>query len=172
MSPFKTILYPTDFSDASQPAFGVACELAERYAAHLVVLYVEPVATAAAYEQVMLPDRLDFEVQLMSKLGKVRPANPQVRVEHYLVTGDPALEIVHKAREIPCDLIVMGTHGRTGLRRLVLGSVAEKVVRKAPCPVLTVKPWFVAEPNNIPCSPESEPVESTPSAAGTAVSPS
>jgi nucleotide-binding universal stress UspA family protein len=62
-----------------------------------------------------------------------------VRVEHRLVAGDPGAEILRAAREEPCDLIVMGTHGRTGLGRVLLGSVAEQVVRRAPCPALTVK---------------------------------
>jgi nucleotide-binding universal stress UspA family protein len=60
-------------------------------------------------------------------------------VEHWIFQGDPATEILAAAEKIKCDLIVMGTHGRTGLGRLLMGSVAEQVVRKAPCPVLTVK---------------------------------
>jgi nucleotide-binding universal stress UspA family protein len=145
MLPIRTILYPTDFSEQSEPAFRLACQLAEHWSAQLVVLYVESELTTAAYEGVMLPDRLDFHEQAEVKLGNVRPRNTSVLVEHCLVQGDPAREIVRKAKEIPCDLIVMGTHGRTGLLRLVLGSVAERVMRSAPCPVLTVKPPAVRD---------------------------
>jgi nucleotide-binding universal stress UspA family protein len=69
----------------------------------------------------------------------MRPSDPKVRVRYLLVEGNPAAEILSAAREGNCDLIVMGTHGRTGLNRLLMGSVAEEVVRKAPCPVLTVR---------------------------------
>jgi nucleotide-binding universal stress UspA family protein len=62
-----------------------------------------------------------------------------VNVEHQLKAGDAVAEILSMARHLPCDLIVLGTHGRTGLDRLLMGSVAEQIVRKAPCPVLTVK---------------------------------
>jgi nucleotide-binding universal stress UspA family protein len=75
-------------------------------------------------------------------------------MEYHLEAGDPATEILRVAREVPCDLIVLGTHGRTGLTRLVLGSVAEEVLRKAPCSVLTVK----APP------PAAEAVRATPAA--------
>jgi nucleotide-binding universal stress UspA family protein len=63
----------------------------------------------------------------------------KIRVEHHLREGDPATEILALAQEIGCDLIVIGTHGRTGVGRLLMGSVAEAVLRRAPCPVLTVK---------------------------------
>jgi nucleotide-binding universal stress UspA family protein len=69
----------------------------------------------------------------------VQPSDPAVKIEHRLAEGDPAREILRVARETGCDLIVMGTHGWTGLGRLLMGSVAEQVVRKATCPVLTVK---------------------------------
>ena len=72
-------------------------------------------------------------------LKEVVPTDPQVACEHRLLTGDPAVAIARLAEEEHADLIVMGTHGRTGLTRLLMGSVAEAVVRRAPCPVLTYK---------------------------------
>jgi quercetin dioxygenase-like cupin family protein len=68
-----------------------------------------------------------------------QPSDPQLHVEHHLAEGDPGQEILHLARALRCDLIVMGTHGRTGLGRFLTGSVAEEVLRKAACPVLVVK---------------------------------
>jgi nucleotide-binding universal stress UspA family protein len=76
---------------------------------------------------------------LEKKLCLLLPADPAVHVEHRLKEGAPATEILRTARALECDLIVMGTHGRTGVGRLLMGSVAEEVLRKAPCPVLTVK---------------------------------
>jgi hypothetical protein len=72
-------------------------------------------------------------------LHRFQVSDPTVHVEHRLADGNPSEEILRQARDTGCDLIVMGTHGRRGLGRLLLGSVAEEVMRKAPCPVLTVK---------------------------------
>jgi Universal stress protein family len=73
------------------------------------------------------------------QLEQIRPVNPGIPVSHVLLEGDPAAEIVRYGRDAGIDLIVMGTHGRTGVERLVLGSVAEKVLRDASCSVLVVK---------------------------------
>ena len=75
---------------------------------------------------------------LKEKLHRLEPADV-AEVQSFLVRGDPAMEIVALARNYPCDVIVMGRHGRTGLGRLLMGSVTENVVRRAPCPVVTVK---------------------------------
>ena len=72
-------------------------------------------------------------------LEKIKPADPKVQYVHRMVTGDPATEIVRVAKEEGVDLIVMSTHGRSGLTRVLMGSVAELVVRRAECPVLTFK---------------------------------
>jgi nucleotide-binding universal stress UspA family protein len=82
---------------------------------------------------------LDVREQLLEQLANVQSRDPNVAVEHHLKEGDPSTEILQYAQQIKCDLIVMGTHGRSGLGRLFLGSVAEQVLRKAPCAVLTVK---------------------------------
>jgi nucleotide-binding universal stress UspA family protein len=79
---------------------------------------------------------------ISEQLAGVRAADPTLPVEHRLEVGDPVAEILRVAQESKCDLIVMGTHGRTGLAHLLMGSVAEKVVRKAACPVLVVKTPF------------------------------
>jgi nucleotide-binding universal stress UspA family protein len=85
--------------------------------------------------------------ELRAKLRQLRPEDPKVHVEHLLVEGDPVAQILRGATETNCDLIVMGTHGRTGLSRLLMGSVAEGVIRKAACPVLTVKMPFPDAPS-------------------------
>jgi len=76
----------------------------------------------------------------MRRLGMYRSPDPEVRVEHRLVEGEATSGILCVAEEENCDLIVMGTRGRIGLARLLLGSVAEKVLRQTPCPVLTIRP--------------------------------
>jgi nucleotide-binding universal stress UspA family protein len=78
-------------------------------------------------------------------LEQIRPADPRLEVRHRLAEGDPAEEILRAAEEEGADLIVMGTHGRGGLSRLLMGSVAEAVMRKALCPVLTVRGPIPAE---------------------------
>jgi nucleotide-binding universal stress UspA family protein len=80
--------------------------------------------------------------KLWNDLRQPQAADVKVPLEHQLRQGDPANEILRVAQEIPCDIIVLGMHGRTGLGRLLMGSVAEQVVRRAPCPVLTVKAPF------------------------------
>ena len=72
-------------------------------------------------------------------LEKIKPSDPKVQFVHTMVTGDPATEIVRVAKDEGVDLIVMSTHGRSGLTRVLMGSVAELVVRRASCPVLTFK---------------------------------
>jgi nucleotide-binding universal stress UspA family protein len=139
MLAMRTILHPTDFSDYSDYAFRLACSLARDYGARLVVLHVAELPVMVGGEGVLvLPRAIDLD-PLREQLEQIRPEDPRVQVERQIVEGDAASEILRVAKETRCDLIVMGTHGRRGLRRLVMGSVAEKVVRLAPCPVLTVK---------------------------------
>lgn len=123
----RTILYPTDFSSYSNQAYLHAVAIAERHSASLTVAYVAG------------PDQKDESDHWRGQLEQIRPANPAIPVKHVFLQGDPAAEIVGYAREARFDLIVMGTHGRTGLDRIVLGSVAERVLRDAPCSVLVVK---------------------------------
>jgi nucleotide-binding universal stress UspA family protein len=144
----RTILYPTDFSDRCRPAFELACALARDYGATLVVVHVVQLPFLEPVEGVLVPTPIDEAEADRGRLEQVRPADPRVAVCHRLAEGDPAEEILRIAAGEKADLIVMGTHGRTGLARLLVGSVAEAVLRQAPCPVLTVKepPPAVAEP--------------------------
>lgn len=134
----KKILFPTDFSTASDAGLAHAASLARESGARLLILHVEepPMAYGGGelYYGVPNPDN----AALLKMLQDVVPTS-DVPYEHRLVVGDPASEIVRVAEEEKVDLIVLGTHGRTGLRRLLMGSVAEAVLRRAPCPVFTFK---------------------------------
>jgi nucleotide-binding universal stress UspA family protein len=138
MLDIKTILYPTDFSTRSEAAFFVACSLAGALKARLLILHVYP--RPVCHGEVTARQQPNgFHELLWQDLAKIQSPDPSVDIEHRLEEGDASTEIVRMAQEVPCDLIVMGTHGRTGLPRLLMGSVAEKVLRTAPCPVLTAK---------------------------------
>jgi nucleotide-binding universal stress UspA family protein/quercetin dioxygenase-like cupin family protein len=136
----QTILHPTDFSDNSRYAFQTACALARDNHATLLLLHVMMPAVSPVL-QVAPPDPL-----LAAESQKTLPplpwpqvGDPQIHVEHRVAEGDPAEEVLRLSERLHCDLIVMGTHGKTGLGRLLTGSVAEEVLRKAVCPVLVVK---------------------------------
>jgi nucleotide-binding universal stress UspA family protein len=129
----KKILYPTDFSSYSTQAYFHALGLAEQYGASLTILYVFAPGSEGADGSG--GDRRYWR----SQLEQIRPSNPRIPVSHVLVEGDPAGEIVRYAADAGVDVIVLGTHGRTGVERLLMGSVAEKVMREAPCSVLVVK---------------------------------
>jgi nucleotide-binding universal stress UspA family protein len=134
------ILYPTDFSTSNEAGLAMATALARGTGATLLILHVEepPMQYGAGEMYYGIPNPDTAEVQSMLKA--IRPTDDSVPCEHRLVTGDPATEIVRVADEEDVDLIVLGTHGRTGLRRLLMGSVAEAVVRRAECPVISFKP--------------------------------
>lgn len=135
----KKILFPTDFSDASDAGLHYATALARDTGAQMLIVHVEepPAAYGAGEMYYVVPE--SDESALRERLKTVVPTDAAVAYTHRLVTGDPATQIVHLAEEEGVDLVVMGTHGRTGLARLLIGSVAEAVVRRAPCPVLTLK---------------------------------
>ena len=165
MLPIHTILHPTDFSKHSDYALRVAGSLARDYGARLIVLHVLHAAEPPGwlYDQMAgsFPWTEDCNVVLEQKLRPIRESSPGLRVEHRVAEGLPPEEILRMAGECQCDLIVMGTQGRTGLDRILMGSVAEEVLRKARCPVLTVK-----EPMPAP-SPESGTEDLEPTAAAT-----
>jgi len=135
----KTILFPTDFSTASDAALVHAEALARQSGARLLIVHVEepPLAYGGGELYYGLPEP-DSE-RILKMLEDVRPADPAVPFTHRLTMGDPAGEIVRLAAEAPAEMIVLGTHGRTGMVRLLMGSVAEAVVRRAPCPVLVYR---------------------------------
>ena len=134
----KKILFPTDFSASSEAALQMATSLARDSGATLLIVHVQesPLAYGGG-ELAFTP--LDVTRDLEENLRKVMPSDPTVASEHRLVMGDPADSIVRLADEENVDLIVMASHGRTGVARLLMGSVAEAVVRRAACPVLTCK---------------------------------
>ena len=133
------ILFPTDFSTTGQHALEMATDLAKSRGAKLLIVHVEepPMAYGGGelYYGIEEPDR----EQLKRMLSEVVPTDPAVPCEHRLMVGSPATAVVHLAEQEGVEMIVMPTHGRTGLLRVLMGSVAEEVVRKAKCPVLTVK---------------------------------
>jgi universal stress protein A len=147
MTTITRILVPTDFSAASDAAFDYAVTLAGSFKASLVLLYVfeDPFATAAYTPAVHGSERLvpsppmidDDQTQLGSRVARARQLG--LSVTSHFVLGSPSKIIPEYAAAEGIDLIVMGTHGRTGVAHLILGSVAERVVRMAPCPVLAVK---------------------------------
>jgi nucleotide-binding universal stress UspA family protein len=142
----RTILHPTDFSDYSDGAFRLACSLARDHGARLVVAHIAEPSTAVAGEGMMVMYSPPDLEALRNRLKQIRPEDSKISVEYRIVQGDAPTEILELAAQMKCDLIVLGTHGRTGLGRLLMGSVAEQVVRKAPCPVLTLKAAQHPEP--------------------------
>jgi nucleotide-binding universal stress UspA family protein len=147
MLAIKTLLHPTDFSERSTYAFHLACALARDYGARLVLLHVTTTPTIGYGEGLLPPDPELFVQEAREQLHRLAVPDGNVRAEHRLEEGEPVTEILRVAQEIHADLIVLGTHGRAGLGRLLMGSVAEQVVRKATCPVLTVK---VPQPQLLP----------------------
>lgn len=144
MMKLQTILCATDFSAPARYAFEAAAALAHDHGARLVILHVSQ--PMLVYGEMMIPPPPptpeDYKSKIWEEFHKVEAADPKIRelrVETRVAEGDPALHIISVAREVNADMIVMGTHGRSGLGRLLMGSVAEEVLRKAPCPVMTVK---------------------------------
>lgn len=143
----KKILVPLDFSEGSLQALDYAIALGEPFGAELLVLFVvEPVyyATpadlygASANLSMLLDEQKRIAAEQLAELSR-RLTKKRVRHRTFLDAGVPYQRITERVEQLKADLIVMATHGRTGLSHLLLGSVAEKVVRSAPCPVLTVR---------------------------------
>jgi nucleotide-binding universal stress UspA family protein len=130
------ILYPTDFSSHSNQAYFHAVALAEKHGASLTIAFVY---SSSFFGTAQPRGETGDREYWRNQLEQIRPVDPRIPVHHVFLEGDPATEIVRYASEAGIDLIVMGTHGRTGLERLLMGSVAEKVMREARCSVLVVK---------------------------------
>ena len=146
MIEIKNILFPTDFSEAAEYAMRFAISFAQEYGAKLHVLHVvEDVGHAIYFDLLQAPPLAQLLTQIedraRTELERALPADISPPIEHEcrLRRGIPFVQIVRAAAELKCDLVVLGTHGRNGLTHALFGSVAEKVVRKAPCPVLTVR---------------------------------
>jgi nucleotide-binding universal stress UspA family protein len=140
MPRIRTILHPTDFSDTATRAFKYACEMARDNRARLVAMHVlEPVGPLMA-DGIMLPMETEYvRGAAREQLRTLAPTERGFEFERMFREGLAPDAIVEAADEVRADLIVMGTHGRSGLSRLLLGSVAEQVLRRARCPVLFVK---------------------------------
>ena len=147
MLPIRRILVPTDFGDCSTPAVRLAAELADKFGAEFILLHVVQDLALAMPDAVMPtplpgPDLTQLsdaaKIGLTNLIERENLARLKPRVE--IRIGSPVSEIVAAAGDLKADLLCVGTHGRTGLAHLILGSQAERIIREAPCPVLTVKP--------------------------------
>ena len=143
MRKIKKILAPTDFSESAREAVSYAVELASTFGAQLTLFHAYQTPAYLLPEGSILAGS-DLIVDIMNRASEALEAakkelEGKVPVDTLLVEGLPFVQIVTAAQEGGYDLIVMGTHGRTGLRHVLLGSVAERVVRRAECPVLTVR---------------------------------
>ena len=144
MTTFSRILVPIDFSDHTRAVVELATDLSRRYQAPLLLLHAYEPLTYALPEGLVTLERSELErilAGLNKSLDKVAegPRASGVQVEAQVVHGYAVREILRIAEERKDTIIVMGTHGRTGLKHLLIGSVAENVVRNASCPVLTVR---------------------------------
>jgi nucleotide-binding universal stress UspA family protein len=139
------ILHPTDFSECAAEAQAVTVDLARKLEAELVLvqvlveapLYSEGFISRRQVQTVYDAQRKWTEEKLEARAEQLRQSG--IKTSWRVQAGAPHEEIVRTAEEEHADMIVMGTHGRSGLNRMVLGSVAERVIRLGPCPVLTVR---------------------------------
>ncbi len=147
-SGYRRILRPTDFSPLAGAALPHAVRLARQCGAELVLLHVLSLAALSPFPDISgeVWTRLEREAsaaaegELRKTGAQIKRRAPHVRVHFLLREGVPFEEILRAARRLHCDLIVLATHGRTGVRHMLLGSVAENVVRRPPCPVLSIRP--------------------------------
>ena len=144
-TPFRirNVLVPIDFSECSRKALRYALAFAKEHEAGITLLYV--VSTNFAMGEPSSMEYVQFTSELRLKSQKelqtlaAAEAHGEVIAQSVVRVGSPSAEIVHAAATLPADMIVISTHGRTGLKHLLIGSVAEQVVRRAPCPVLVVR---------------------------------
>jgi nucleotide-binding universal stress UspA family protein len=142
---FKTILFATDFSEGSDFAFQYALSMARKFDGKLLIVHIinEPVDLRGFYVPHISFDKLEEEIEqgaekLMEKFCRTHMQDFN-NYESLVSPGIPYDEIIKKAVDFNADLIVLGTHGRTGLDHVLFGSTAEKVVRKSPVPVMTIR---------------------------------
>ena len=150
------IMVPTDFSEASKQSLSYAEAFAKKFGASVILVYVAPAQAAAELSRIgiVLEEKLAL-AKAQESLGQFRAKelSRSLPVETQLRTGSPDVEINNAAKELRADLIILSTHGRTGLKHFFLGSTAERVVRHAPCPVLTIREqaFRVKFPDDSPC---------------------
>jgi universal stress protein A len=135
----KHLLVPVDFSDHSLEAVRVASMLAAETKATIVLAHVWQPPPAYPDGLSWASVMVDHEREAEHQLQQVVPTRLDVTCQRRLLVGDPAIELVKLADELPADMVIVGTHGRTGIARWVLGSVAEELMRRAHCPVLVCK---------------------------------
>ena len=154
MDAIKRILVPTDFSAHADEAFRVAHMLARATGAEVVVFHVARPPAVATEGGALLAGPGQEPTDLWGRFREFQSRDPRVRVEHRVIVADRpgATHVLEILDKLGCDLIVMGTHGRHGLRHLLFGSVTEDVVRRARCPVMVVK----APPQVVPVSERAE----------------
>lgn len=141
MPEIRRILCPVDFSTPSERALDFALDLAESLGAEVELAHIYQLPVYALPDGAMMAGP-EFTVrvtnELQKSLNELAARRPGKKLRTHLVEGVPYREVVRLAEELEADVIVMGTHGRTGIRHLLLGSVAERVVRSAKVPVITV----------------------------------
>lgn len=150
MNKMEKFLMPTEFSPCSQEAIDYAISLAERLNTTILLTHIlEPISYPLNLGIIEPAD--DDPIKAVQALDRIAHPLQQkgIKIETHFFKGNPVSEIVRKAKELECDLIVMGTHGRIGIAHFMIGSVAERVVRTAPIPVLTVQQRKGKEPEKI-----------------------
>ena len=135
----KKILVPIDYSPCSTAALGLAATIARDTGATLLLLHVDETPIFLAGGEYLGASLDAIQTEALKRLNEVVLPDPSLPCERFLQSGFASQEIVQIAKEQQVDFIVMGTHGRRGLGRLLMGSTAEAVLRRAPCPVITLK---------------------------------
>jgi nucleotide-binding universal stress UspA family protein len=156
MDAIQKILVPTDFSAHADEALRVAQTLARAVGAEVVLFHVaRPPAVVEENDQLLASPGRGEDVNLWERFQGMRPAEPGVRVQHHVIVADRpgAGHILEILEHQGCDLIVMGTHGRSWLKQRLFGSVTEEVVRRAHCPVMVVKAPAQAAPPSVEHGP-------------------
>ena len=149
MVTIKNILVPTDFSESATAAYAYAREMAAIFKSKIILIHVYEPIVFYSEAPIGMPDLVDIEKNIYASseqsLDRIiqehfkNDSGQMPGVEKLLVQGKPFIEIIRVAKEQAIDMIIMSTHGRSALEHILLGSVTEKVVRKAPCPVLTIR---------------------------------
>lgn len=149
MVTIKNILVPTDFSESATAAYAYAREMAAIFKSKIILIHVYEPIVFYSEAPIGMPDLVDIEKNIYASsdqsLDRIiyehfkSDSGNLPGVEKLLVQGKPFIEIIRVAKEQSIDMIIMSTHGRSALEHILLGSVTEKVVRKAPCPVLTIR---------------------------------
>ena len=145
MKQFATIVFANDFSESSEHAFDYALSMAKKFDSRLVIIHVinEPVDLRGFYVPHISFENLEKEIADSAEKMMEKFCHTKIRdysnYESMVISGIPYEEIIKKAGELNADLIVLGTHGRKGLDHILFGSTAERVVRNAPCPVMSVR---------------------------------